>query len=177
MKKLKNKQFILLIPIIKHKMAHILKIRLHNHDLYSLYKNHGPQYEGDSGIDLFVSEAIYVPPNACGFPINLGVSLEFINKKSNKSCSFFMMARSSLSNTPLRLSNSIYLIDAGFRGNLCCFVDNLSNQPIKINFGDRLVQVLVSLESHIEVQMVHSLSPGSRDNKGLGSTNKNNAKL
>ena len=40
-------------------------------------------------------------------------------------CSFLLLPRSSISKTPLRLSNSVGLIDAGYRGELQAPVDNI----------------------------------------------------
>ena len=46
------------------------------------------------------------------------------------------------SKTPLRLANSIELIDSGYRGELIAIVDNLGSTDVHINQGDRLFQLV-----------------------------------
>ena len=46
-------------------------------------------------------------------------------------------ARSSISKTPLRMSNSIGLIDGGYRGELKVYVDNISDDPFELKKGNR----------------------------------------
>lgn len=149
---------------------YILKIKLNEPKLKSYYDNHKHAYPDDSGIDLFVAESTVVPPHAIGYKINLGISLEMTY--NNKNIPYFLISRSSMSKTALRLSNSIYLIDAGFRGNLNIFVDNLSSEPVYVIFGDRYVQVCVHDLSSMEVLVVDKLSIGTRNEKGVGSSGK-----
>ena len=72
--------------------------------------------------------------------------------------------------TPLRLSNSMGLIDAGYRGNIIALVDNLSETDYKVMPGSRLVQLVSPVADPITFQVVNSLSETSRGTGGLGST-------
>jgi len=54
---------------------------------------------------------------------------------------FFMYPRSSISKTSLRLSNSVGVIDSGYRGELMCAFDCFYRDYL-VSEGDRLVQVV-----------------------------------
>lgn len=149
-------------------MNSLLKIKLNNPDLISLYRNHSHAYHDDSGIDLFIAETTIIPPGALGHKISLGISLEMI--MNSKNTSYFIMSRSSMCKSKLRLTNAIYLIDSGFRGNLFIFVDNFTAEPVKVNFGDSYVQICNHNLSRINCIVVDNLSAGTRNEKGLGSS-------
>lgn len=93
------------------------------------------QKPGDSGYDLIVPETLVIPAGARAFTIDHKV-------RCVAECgSYFLVPRSSISKTPLRMSNSIGIIDAGYRGNLIAKVDNLSDKEYIINHGERLFQI------------------------------------
>lgn len=152
-------------------MAYLLKIQLNNPIAKPYYINHTHAYHDDARIDLIVPENITVPAKALGFKINLFVSLEMIDRHTKENVSYYLYGRSSLSNTPLRLSCAVGIIDAGFRGNLFCIVDNLSDKPYFIQKGDRLIQVCSPTLKSIHVLIAKNLSQGSRENNGIGSSN------
>ena len=90
---------------------------------------------------------------------------------SNDNVSYYMYPRSSMgSRTPLRLSNSVGIIDAGYRGNLCAYVDNIKTQPYTINSGDRLFQICSPNLEAIQFSIVNQLSDTQRGDGGFGST-------
>ena len=86
-------------------------------------------------------------------------------------CSYYLYPRSSIIKTSLRLSNSIGIIDAGYRGNIIAVVDNLDHKnDVKIESGSRLFQLCSPNLSVIEFKLVDELSNTSRGNDGFGST-------
>jgi len=89
-------------------------------------------------------------------------------EKSN--CSYYLYPRSSISKTPLRMSNSTGIIDAGYRGNIIAKVDNNSNEEYKIEKGTRLFQICAPSLEEIELEVVDELSDTSRGCGGFGST-------
>ena len=149
-------------------MSHILKIKLCDSNLLSLYYNHKSTYFDDAGIDLFIPYTIVVPVRTFAFAIKLGISVELTDYMNN-TMSYFMTARSSMNFTPLRCQISI--IDAGFRGELSIIVDNVTDTDYEIHQHQRLVQICAADLKPIIVKLVHHLSPGSRNKKGLGSSN------
>ena len=55
------------------------------------------------------------------------------------------MPRSSISKTPLRLANSIGLIDGGYRGEIMACCDNIKDYEYTIEKGQRLFQLLLQI--------------------------------
>lgn len=144
-----------------------LKIQLLDQSLYDFYNGHKHAYPDDGGIDLFVSEDTIVPGKALGFMIPLNIRLELV--KNDVTVSYFLVARSSMVKTPLRLC-SVGIIDAGFRGSMFFFVDNHSDSDYLVTKGTRLIQLCVGSLEHITVTIVSELSKGSRGNNGIGSS-------
>ena len=60
---------------------------------------------------------------------------------SRRPTGFLLYPRSSISKTPLRLSNSVGVIDSGYRGELMCAFDCFYRDYM-VSDGDRLVQVV-----------------------------------
>jgi len=144
------------------------------------YSNHGTYHEGDSGLDLFCMKTITVPANSRGFAIPLGICGQMITvvehhhgaikRHETVRRSYYMMPRSSISSTPLRLSNSVGLIDAGYTGELKAMVDNVSNSDYVINEGVRLFQVALPTLDPFTFKIVDALDTTSRGSGGFGST-------
>ena len=132
-------------------------------------------YNDDSGFDLYIPKDINVPPfNTInkGFMIDLELSCEMI--KNNNNVGYYLYPRSSIYKTPLRLSNSVGIIDAGYRGNIKVCVDNISNEDYIIKKGTRLFQICsgdLSVFETIILSDNESLSQSDRNNSGFGSTN------
>ena len=146
-----------------------LKIKTDNPYLAKLYSNHKHAYLGDARIDLYASSDIIMLPNALSVEIPLSIQLELVNI-NNESLSYFIISRSSIYKTPIRLTQSILVTDSGFRGKLALYVDNLSDQTYHIKKGERYFQVISSSLNSITTQLVDNLSEGSRGDKGLGSS-------
>ena len=86
----------------------------------------------DVGFDLFCFENIIVPARAISFKIGLGISV--LGMRTGELSSFMIYPRSSMgAKTPLRLCNSIGLVDPGYTGELLLFVDNMSKESYEIN--------------------------------------------
>ena len=97
-----------------------LKIKSFSLVVKSLYESHGTFHEGDAGLDLFIIHEQTVGPGETA-KIHLQIACE------NEECiPYLLMPRSSISKTPLRLSNSIGLIDPGYRGEIIAVVDNVN---------------------------------------------------
>ena len=82
------------------------------------------------------------------------------------------MPRSSIVKTPLRLCNSIGLIDAGYRGEIMAVVDNIKSELYTVEKGQRLFQLVAMDGSPINFQLVDELTETTRGEDGFGSTGK-----
>ena len=143
-----------------------LKIKTLNKAANELYENHGHFHDGDAGLDLYVLEDQTFIPGETKL-IKLGISCEPEDGKA-----YFLLPRSSISKTPLRLSNSIGLIDGGYRGEIMASCDNIKDIEYKVERGQRLFQFVAADCSPISYKIQNNLSDTSRGDGGFGSTGK-----
>ena len=61
-----------------------LKIKPVNETVKNFYENHSTFHEGDSGLDLFVTENIVIPAKALGFKIDMVYIVKHLEIKANK---------------------------------------------------------------------------------------------
>ena len=130
-----------------------------------LYTGVTANYKSDSGFDLFMPADICLPPHSTTM-----VDLE-VRCQVNATHGYYLYPRSSISKTPLRLANSVGIIDAGYRGTLKVAVDNTSDVAYEVKRGDRLFQICMpSLEPfHVVLGTVNRGT--ERGEGGFGSTN------
>ena len=141
-----------------------LRIKAFNDRAKELYENHSYFHTGDAGLDLFVVENQTIPAKSTK-PIPLQIACENLDNKA-----YYLFPRSSISKTPLRLANSIGLIDAGYRGELIGMVDNIYNKDFQVKRGERYFQLVAVDSSPVEFELVDELSVLSRGEGGFGST-------
>ena len=143
-----------------------LKIKPLSDIARELYINHGHFHNGDAGLDLYVLEnQIFIKGETK--LIKLGISCEPEDGRA-----YFLLPRSSISKTPLRLANSIGLIDAGYRGEIMAPCDNIKDFEYKVEKGQRLFQLVAADCSAISYIISDELTETSRGSGGFGSTGK-----
>lgn len=102
----------------------------------------------DAGVDIFCPEELVAPSGQttkmksklrCAMYFNnVGRGGEVVSLPSG----YYMYPRSSTgSSTPLRLANSVGIIDAGYRGELMGCFDNISQNEYTIQKHQRLLQI------------------------------------
>jgi len=133
-------------------------------DVKKLYEEHSHFHAGDAGLDLFIIHEQIIKAGE-SILIHLQIACENIDGQP-----YLLMPRSSIARTPLRLSNSIGLIDGGYRGEIMASVDNIKNFDYKIKSKQRLFQLVAMDGSPIHFKLVDELSPTSRGGGGFGST-------
>ena len=131
----------------------------------------------DAGIDLFVPKTINITNNTRSNKLDMGIVCSMTYHDSfglNIPCGFYLYPRSSTgSKTPLRLSNSVGIIDAGYRGNIIACFDNIDPHTLvehcyQTKVNDRLVQICApNLIYPISVEIVSSLAELDSDIKGI----------
>lgn len=147
---------------------HIL-IKPNDENIKQMYLNHSSYHDGDAGLDLFCPEDIIIPAKSLG-KVNFGISCEALSNDKMDGLSFYLYPRSSIIKTPLRLANSVGIIDKGYRGNLMGCFDNISEEDYLIEKGTRLVQICAPNLGTISFELTDSLSETSRGAGGYGST-------
>jgi dUTP pyrophosphatase len=162
-------QFCILYRLI-YKMAYILYVKP-TYSTRSIYEataaayNARPYAERDAGFDLF-SGAI----SASGTTrIPQQIVAAFYDGSRGLFRAYWLLPRSSISKTPLRLANSVGLIDAGYRGPIMAACDGNYN----VAENERLFQLASpDLLPWDEVRIVSEIpgGPTVRGEGGFGST-------
>tara|TARA_B110000495_G_scaffold168448_1_gene155371 strand:- start:619 stop:1125 length:507 start_codon:yes stop_codon:yes gene_type:complete len=129
--------------------------------------------KNDSGFDLYVPETVVIPPGEIKL-INMNVRCAVT--KNTKPSPYYLYARSSVSKRGIILTNSVGIIDSGYRGCLMAAFYNTKKKPVTINQGDRIVQICMpDLSYDFNVQLLEHpqvLDSTERGEGGLGSTGK-----
>lgn len=131
---------------------------------------HVPTYahDTDTGADLYAVETVVVPARSVGNKIKTGVRIAL-----PENWTAYIMPRSSIgAKTPLRLSNSVGVIDSDYRGELGILYDNISDSDYTINAGDRIAQLIIMPAYHFKPQVVDILPTTERNEGGFGSSGK-----
>jgi dUTP pyrophosphatase len=131
----------------------------------------------DAGFDLFTPETMLASALNTQ-KVNYGVKCSAVLVINNKEqpTGYYIYPRSSTgSKTPLRLTNSVGIIDSGYRGHLMSFFDNIRSMDYTITKMDKLVQICAPGLLPIIVEIVNKEEdlgvPTSRGDGGFGSTN------
>ena len=118
---------------------------------------------------------------AGGIAVNMHVKCSmkmFTTHNGTYNVGYYLYPRSSTgTKTPLRLSNSVGIIDSGYRGNITAVFDNISGMPFTIEKYQRLVQICPpNLSFPFIVTLVENVGELSgetlRGSGGFGSTGK-----
>ena len=124
----------------------------------------------DSGFDIFTPKKILCKAHTTT-KVPLGIACACYDSSVKISYGYYLYPRSSLSKTPLRLANSVGIIDSGYRGELVAMVDNIGNFDYVIEKNQRLFQIcsgdLFPFES---IKIVSELSHTQREDGAFGST-------
>lgn len=125
-------------------------------------------HETDAAADLYAADTVVVKAHSLGtiIPTNIKIALP-------ENWTAYVVPRSSIGvKTPLRLSNSVGVIDSDYRGQIGVIYDNISDSDYTINAGDRIAQLIVMPTYRFKPQVVDILPATERDEGGFGSTGK-----
>jgi dUTP pyrophosphatase len=147
-----------------------MKLRLKplSGDIKLMYSNHRHYNQGDAGLDLFFPEDMIIRAGGISVMVDLGIQCE--GKMEDTYVPYYLYPRSSISKTPLRMANSVGIIDAGYRGNIMVALDNISDEDYQIQKGMRLFQICPWMDLKVNLEVVDNLSDSERGNNGFGST-------
>ena len=176
-------------------------------DLKQMYKDHIEkhnnklsQFHADSGFDLLNPESRQFQPGSLSNKFGLGVKVslmqhaaDYVRDPQNNSSGlqpvlrvqplpYQLLPRSSTgAKTNLRLSNSVGVIDSGYRGELCALVDCFGDvhhtthgaDKVRLEKGNRNFQLVAYNGYPIHVNLVEDesdLGGSERGEGGFGST-------
>lgn len=139
----------------------ILPIKLDNNAKMPTYA-----HNTDAAADLSALETVTIPAHAIGYKVKTGVHLQLpIDWQAR------LAPRSSIgAKTPLRLSNSMGIIDPSYTGDVTVLFDNISDSDYTITAGDRIAQLWVEPVYRFKGQEVVKLETTERNDAGFGST-------
>ena len=134
---------------------------------------------GDAGMDLVATEILKDTPEQITYGMGIAIEIPegFVG---------LVFPRSSIRKTGLQLSNSVGVIDSGYRGEIQAtfnkifggerFYDETKNTEDTSNefykVGDRIAQIMIIPYPPIEFMEVDELSDSERGEGGFGSTGK-----
>ena len=125
-------------------------------------------HDTDAAADLYALEDTNLNAHTYGNKIRTGVSIQL-----PEGWLALILPRSSMgTKTTFRLSNSVGLIDSGYRGELGVIYDNTSDMDSFIRKDDRIAQLLVMPSYRFQAKVVDSLEDSDRGEGGFGSTGK-----
>ena len=123
-------------------------------------------HDTDAAADIYAMDDVVLAPHTYGNKLRTGVKIQL-----PEGWQALILPRSSIgAKTPLRLSNSVGLIDSGYRGELGVLYDNTSDEPYTINAGDRIAQLLVMPSYRFQAKVVDILADSDRGEGGFGSS-------
>ncbi|MCQ2300796.1 MAG: dUTP diphosphatase [Bacteroidales bacterium] len=121
--------------------------------------------EDSAGCDLCASEEIDIMPGETKL-VHTGLSVEI-----PKGHVGFLFPRSGISlRTPLRLANSVGVIDADYRGEICAMFTNTGDDRFTMAKGERMSQLVVVPYVKCEWEETESLDDTERGSGGFGHT-------
>ncbi len=157
-----------------------LNIWISNNELKEYYKEAVKKHNSqnldtkfpNAGFDLFCPETKKIISEEKTFCLDTGVVCSMVNMQ-NEYLSYYLYPRSSIIKTPLRLANSVGIIDSGYRGNIKAVFDIKSDYTVEQH--SRLVQICSPTLNKLFVKIVDNiedLGVTERGDGGFGSTGK-----
>lgn len=158
-------------------MTYVLYVKTTNPVCKEYYRQKSTEHGSeDSGLDLIVPYDVYVEKEFDKLLVNHEIQCEMKNTITNTNVGYYLYPRSSISKTPLRMSNSVGIIDLGYRGDIQAHITSLPISgyvfPYKIEKGQRLFQICAPDLSPFKICIVDELSISQRGSGGFGSTGK-----
>lgn len=136
--------------------------KLHQNAVIPKYSN-----PGDAGLDLTVTTINSDNPDdvTYGFGLSMEIPEGYVG---------LIFPRSSIKRTHLSLSNSVGVIDSGYRGEvMACFRKTHNFDPmLKYHVGDRAAQIIIIPYPQVLFEESTELSDSVRGEGGYGSTGK-----
>lgn len=131
-----------------------LKLKTNNEVLKELY---GKRRHNNGSVDLYISENVTIPPYVLGYQVPLSIEIVLLDEYGNN-LPYFIMPRFNIHKTPLRLSQSLGLVDSRFQREPALYIDNLSDESFCLYQGDLYFQLIHPSVNGIDVKTVDNLN-------------------
>ena len=129
--------------------------------------------EQAAGADLYActGETLTVQPGQTAF-VKTGIAMEIPEGLVG-----FIYARSGLAcKKGLAPANKVGVIDSDYRGEIMVALHNHSGEPVEVEHGERVAQMVIAPYVYAEYEEVVSLESTERGAGGFGSTGRNQSK-
>ena len=124
------------------------------------------QHTDDAGYDLHARERVELAPGGGRALVPTGLAIAIPAGYAG-----FVLPRSGLAlRHGVTVLNTPGLIDAGYRGEIKALLINHGQEPVTLNRGDRIAQLVVQRVEHVTLAPVRELAPSTRGAGGFGST-------
>lgn len=136
------------------------------------YKAQSESYvdKQDSGFDVYYPDTFTIQPGETKL-VSLKIKARVLKENAMP---YWLVPRSSIFKTKLRMANSVGIIDLNYRGPLGTPLDNIGTEPVTVEAGTRLFQICShDLIPFDRVENVETLDETQRGEGGFGSTGKN----
>jgi dUTP pyrophosphatase len=131
-------------------------------------------HDGDAAFDLYSVEELTLAPGETR-AVDTGLQLADTGYGTMATGpSFFLKieGRSGLALKQIIPTGGI--IDASYRGNIKCIMNNFSKQPFAINIGDKIAQLIIyricATPMEVEISQTETVVETTRGSNGFGST-------
>ena len=132
--------------------------RLHPNSVIPTYPKHG-----DAGMDLTATSKSYDENNNVVYGTGLAVEIP-------EGYVGLVFPRSSICKKDLFLTNSVGVIDSGYRGEIMAKFKHTDNLPVEYRVGERIAQLIIIPHPYIEFELANELSESERGSGGYGSS-------
>jgi len=131
----------------------------------------GSEQTFDAGFDLVCPGMVsVVAQRTTKINHRIRCSMKRVEREDNHSVGYYLYPRSSTgTKTPLRLANSVGIIDSGYRGDIIAAVDNWSTDDYVVDQSQRIVQLCPpDLSYPMRVVLVDDLDELGVSERGVG---------
>jgi dUTP pyrophosphatase len=124
-----------------------------------------PKYAkpGDAGLDLVATNIISFDKEQVVYGTGIAVEIP-------EGYVGLVFPRSSIRKYEQYLSNSVGVIDSGYRGEIQATFNSRFYADVKYKVGDKIAQLIIMPYPHIDFEEVNELSESERADGGHGST-------
>jgi dUTP pyrophosphatase len=132
--------------------------RLHKDAVIPSYAKHG-----DAGLDLVATSIISFDKEQVTYGTGIAIEIPegFVG---------LIFPRSSIRKYEQYLSNSVGVIDSGYRGEIQATFNSRYYADVKYKVGDKIAQLLILPYPSVEFEETHELSSTERGEGGFGSS-------
>lgn len=120
---------------------------------------------GDAGLDFIATKIIKEDDNSITYGTDLSIEIPF-------GYVGLVFPRSSIRNYNLMLSNSVGVIDSGYRGEIMVTLKKIRTIENKYNIGDKIFQMIILPYPMIEFEISDNLSDTERGDGSFGHSGK-----